>query len=381
MKVLFITTILPIEPKSGGEIVSKLFMNSLEELGYNVEVLGYLRKGENEASLPSNMRLVKNIVIESSSSLVFTLKNLIKSLIRKRPFSSQKFVTPEYIKLIKNIISQKKHQIIIIDHFQMGWVLEYIPNNINIISIGHNIESDLYQQLTNNAQNKVIKLIYEMEAKKMLKLEENIVKRSDRILTLTEANKYRYSELFSHSSDKITSVCIPPYEIPSICNSKENKKWDIGIIGSWTWKSNMQGLEWFIESVYPLLPKDIRIAIAGKGADHLKGKYSNIEYLGYVESANDFMQLSRVIAIPSTLGDGIQIKSIESISLGLPIVATPFALRSIEDLPSYVRVATLPEDFKEELVFAIGSNKSYRNEGLNWSVERRKKFNDILSKL
>ncbi len=43
----------------------------------------------------------------------------------------------------------------------------------------------------------------------------------------------------------------------------EATKYDLTLIGTWTWHPNRIGLEWFLREVKPLLPKDVSIAIAG----------------------------------------------------------------------------------------------------------------------
>lgn len=48
------------------------------------------------------------------------------------------------------------------------------------------------------------------------------------------------------------------------------------------------------------------------------------------------MSKSKVIAIPSISGAGVQIKTLDAITIGRPIIASEFALRGLEDIPSYV---------------------------------------------
>lgn len=373
MKILFLTTILPFKAKSGGEIVSKLFIDNLESLGHSVHVLGYLRKGDTSKDIPENMYLVKKIVIESNSSKLFTIVNLIKSFIKGLCYSSQKYITKEYIRCIKKLLIQDSYEYIIIDHFQMGWILKHLPSNIKIASIAHNVESDLYEQLSQNT-NTIFSYIYKQEARKMRVLEDKLIKISQRVWTLTQDNQKRYIELFAVSNEKLKVICIPPVEIPDILLSTNNTKWDIGIIGTWTWKANMDGLVWFFDEVYPLLRSTITISVAGLGAEFLQGKYKNVSYLGFVESANSFMTESKVIAIPSITGDGIQIKTIQAISLGLNIVASTFALRGIDNLPSYVQEARNPEEFREGLMFTIESQKEHKEEASKWNNNRKKQF-------
>lgn len=378
MKILFLTTILPVKPKSGGEIVTKLFIDNFQKLGHSVDVLGYLRKNDKVVGLPENMHLVKKIIIESSASKLFTVINLTKSIIRGICYSSKKYITKEYIMLVQKCLSLQDYDLIIIDHFQMGWLLDYLPSNISIASIAHNIESDLYQQLSKKTRG-ILSYIYKQEARKMCILEKKLIFRSKNVWTLSKENKKRYIELFSVLPEKLRTACIPPTLDPDENRFSMKSKWDIGIIGTWTWKANMDGLMWFFEKVYPLLPRNITICIAGLGAEFLYNKYNNVKYLGFVDSARFFMNSSRVIAIPSVSGDGIQIKTIESIVLGINIVATKFALRSIDNVPSFVKCADNSIEFSKQLLLMLQSKKDNHIEAKEWSNVRKLRFIESLT--
>jgi hypothetical protein len=381
MKILFLTTILPIKTKGGGEIVSKLFVDNLSSLGYTVDVFGYLRTRDESDALPLNMHLVKKIVIESSASKLFTLVNIIKSYLHRCCFSAQKYITKEYVALLKKHIVQDNYSWIIIDHFQMGWVLDFIPPNMNVISISHNVESDLYVRLSEeNHSNFLFHCVYKREANLMRLLEAKIFKSSQLVWLLTESNKKRYLELFPQiKSEKLKCVCIPPINGIGDKIINRSQEWDIGILGTWSWEANNRGLVWFFEEVYPLLPTSFSIRVAGFGADWLCNKYKNVQYVGFVNDANEFMKSSKVIAIPSITGDGIQIKTIQSIALGQRIVATSFALRGIDSLPSYVSCADNPTDFSQKLVSMLALEKQdYDVEADQWCKNRKKQFfNDI----
>jgi hypothetical protein len=39
--------------------------------------------------------------------------------------------------------------------------------------------------------------------------------------------------------------------------------------------------------------------VAGKGAEWLSGKYPNVDYIGFVPDATEFMKKVRVVAIPT----------------------------------------------------------------------------------
>jgi len=380
VRILFLTTVLPVKARSGGEFVTRLFIEKLNELAHNIDVVGYLRPNES-LSLPNNWYVVKNIPIESNTSKLFTTVNILKSIIAGRCYSVQKFKSRGYIKCVNNLLNIKSYDFIIIDHFQMGWLIDFLPTRIHLLFISHNVESDLYKQLSEDKYgNKFLPILYKREAKLMKELEAKILKRAIAVWVLTETNKLRYKELYPDLEiDRLLPVQIPPLRLP-LNIVKKNKKCDIGLLGTWSWEANMQGLLWFFKKVYPLLPNFISIYVAGVGAERLSGRFDNVQYLGFVDNADNFINDCKVVAIPSIAGDGIQIKTIHTISLGQRVVATSFALRGVEMFPSYVFKADAPTDFAELLLTCV--SEDYRDnveEAKKWCEKRNDLFTSVLS--
>jgi hypothetical protein len=375
MKILFLTTILPVKARTGGEFVSQLFVNSIKSLGYEVDILGYSRINEVCENVPPYMHLAKRIIIESNTSKCFTIINIVKSFFYKRCYSSQKYVTKKYIELLKKNITKNNYSAIIIDHFQMGWVLKYLPKNIKIISISHNVESDLYKQLSEEG-GYFSRVLYQREAYLMQQLENKVFTASQFVWLLTDNNKKRYLKLLPGINEKnLKAVCISSFNKRDGQIVIHEKEGDIGMIGSWTWDANNKGLMWFFKEVYPHLPNSLSIQIAGLGAEWLQDKYNNVRYLGFVDSADDFILKSKVVAIPSIAGNGIQTKTIHAISLGQNIVATPFAVRGIDNLPSYIRLAAKPTEFASMLVSSIAEKKNnHCEEAKQWNETRNAQF-------
>jgi polysaccharide biosynthesis protein PslH len=144
------------------------------------------------------------------------------------------------------------------------------------------------------------------------------------------------------------------------------------LLGTWTWQPNQEGLQWFFECVYPRLPTSISIQVAGKGADWLQNRYPNVRYCGFVPDAQAFIAQAKVMAIPVVSGGGIQIKTLEAISSGVSIVATPTALRGITDYPRSVKVASAPQEFADRAIELISqpTTDHQRRDAMVWSQKR-----------
>jgi hypothetical protein len=154
------------------------------------------------------------------------------------------------------------------------------------------------------------------------------------------------------------------------------KSCDVALIGNWSWRANRDALEWFLQKVYPRLPQQISIQVAGKDAQWVTSYGPNLVHCGFVPSAQAFLAQARVIAIPTQSGGGIQIKTLDAIASGSRIVATPIALRGIDDVPTTVTVADGAEAFAQSIAAAVHAEQDevQSTEASRWSVQRRRNF-------
>ena len=84
---------------------------------------------------------------------------------------------------------------------------------------------------------------------------------------------------------------------------------------------------------------------------------SNVRFAGRVDDAQAFVRASRVIALATKGGTGVQLKTIETFEEGLPAVATTAALRGVDRLPENVRVADDAAGFAAALCESVGGER------------------------
>ena len=295
------------------------------------------------------------------------------SFLINQPYSSAKYYSHKYINKVKELIALQQFDAVIIDHAQLGWLARIVAPKHRLIVNTHNIEHQIYLNYVKGDGNPLLKIIYKREAFLIKKMEDDLAQIAQEVWTLTSKDCQYFSEV--KSTGKVRFFAIPS-SIEAEVKVKIIKNFDVGLIGSWTWKANAEGLMWFFEQVYPLLPQEISIRVAGKGADWLLNKYPNVKYCGFVPDAQEFMTEAKVVAIPSISGAGIQIKTLDAIASGATIIATPFALRGLTDYPSCVQQAATPQEFSDrirELVNLTPANNSSQ-EAIVWSKNRQQQF-------
>lgn len=378
MNILFLTTIIMSKNCNGGEVASQCFVDAIKALGHGVTVVGYLRKGDKFVHDKKETIVVDERYTETNKSKLFAFQWLLLSLWKGLPYSTAKYFSYTYIRLIRTLVSNYKYDLVVIDHAQLAWIHKFFPKRTKIVMIAHNVEHVMYEELSRKASNPLSKLLYQREANLIRRQEEYLSVSAEQVWTLTDYDNKYFSQLTGISRTKTFGIA-PSSTQPQ--NKLVSKSFDIGILGSWSWKANIEALEWFIQNVYPYLPINLSIHVAGKGADWLRDKYPNIYYRGVVPDAQEFMAQAKVVVIPTQSGGGIQIKTLDAIASGSQIVATPVALRGISQPPSTVKLATHPKEFADLIVSAIYSEDAETaiEEAKKWYYTRKKQFCSLIA--
>ncbi len=377
MNILFLTTILLSKNRNGGEVASQCFIDSLREGGHEVKVVGYLRKGDIFEHNSQNTIVVEERYTETSKNKVYPLIWFILSILLNLPYSAAKYYSSKYKQIVKQLLATDKYDLVIIDHSQLSWLKNVVNSQTKLIFVAHNIEHENYQENSRNASNLVAKSVYQREATLMAKQENKLAMKAEQVWTLTHYDAKYFAKFKSTNQVKVFSLPPSKGKLP---NKPPKKQCDIGLLASWSWQANREALQWFLDKVYPLLPTDFSIQVAGKGAEWLKEKYPQINYLGVVPDAQEFMAQAKVFAIPTLSGGGIQIKTLDALASGSAIVATPVALRGIEKLPATVKVAQNPEEFAHCLKTVVTSPTSNQDfaKSRHWYHQRQEQFDTEL---
>jgi polysaccharide biosynthesis protein PslH len=374
MNILFLTTVLPSKKRNGGEIGSSCFIDGLIHNGHQVLILGYTPKGSNYQPKTNEISIGERY-IETELAKYYPLIWMASSYFSGLPYSAQKYYSKAYVAKATEVVATGHYDVVIIDHAQLAW-LDRIPwpKGTKVILNSHNIEQDIYQAQVKKATNPILKQIYQREAKLVKAMEDRLAAKADGVWTVTTTDAAYFATVTSRDRSKVFSL---PGNVMDLADRVTTPSYDIGMLGTWTWQPNKEGLEWFFEFVYPHLPPTLSIHIAGKGADWIENRYPNVKYCGFVPDPQAFLAEAKVIAIPSLGGGGIQLKTIKAIASGASIIATPEALRGINDCPPFVSIADTPADFARQLTELAASTtiRDNRQEGIEWAQQRRARFN------
>lgn len=132
------------------------------------------------------------------------------------------------------------------------------------------------------------------------------------------------------------------------------RKWDVFFIG-YNNPYNVDGLEWFLDKVYPHLDKKMNILLAGSATDCITKSYNNITVTRFIPDLEEVYKDVKVAICPMFSGTGMKIKVVESMSKGIPVVCNE---RGVDGFPDKTVTGCLVTQDAKEFAYYINDLKS-----------------------
>ncbi|WP_299866132.1 glycosyltransferase [uncultured Hoeflea sp.] len=348
MHFVFISSLVPVAaPASGYDIANRVIVDALRLIGHKVSVIGFLAPGHEPSAVDDTRLLGRLEVTNARVSALQKLLWLKDAFVHKEPVSVAKMhaATPADIRAALGGFGAVDG--LILNSVQLPGAFLDIFRAYPHVFVAHNVEARSAAENANLAGSAITRYLYARDARLLARLEAELCASARHVFTLAEADREGLGVgARSTALPLVTSVTPPDPPKPG------GKIYDAGLIGSWSWASNRAGLDWFLGEVAPRLPADISIAVAGGGADPAAAS-ANVDCLGRVPDAREFVRSCRVIPLIARTGTGVQLKTIETFELGLPAVATSVALRGISHIPQNCVTADKAEEFATALTGQI----------------------------
>lgn len=276
-------------------------------------------------------------------------------------------------KFIKNLISSKKYQYIVCRYF--GPYLKAGCNKLHSVILDFDdLPLSKYSTKSGTVCQKIKNRILLLSTKRKI---FNKINKSTFILSPNESEnkyfkKFNFTYLPNIPLDSINQGYCKTY------NTNSTKP-IILTVGSMNYAPNIKGVFFFVEKVLPFILHEYPEAeywIVGHGmSSEEKEKlesYNGVKVLGFISDLKGIYSLAWFSVIPIFEGGGSNIKTVESIFYGKPVLATPYASRGYNfisrediilanDLNSF-KAAALELIKNEPLRKVLVSNSSKRAE-------------------
>lgn len=367
MKILILAHKMPYPPKDGGSIVTLNYAKEFARLGCDVTILAmntYKRKFDVE-KIPDELRkMIKFYAVDVDTKIkpLYFFVNLFQDVTYHiwRYGSSEKFKN-----LLIQILRNNKFDIVQIEGLYLAPYLKVIRENstAKVILRSHNVEHEIIERYAEWERSFFKKHWLLIQSKRLRKYEFKVLNQFDGIVAITE----RDANIFRENGCKIPIHVAPAgIEVENYKPDFENIDLNsLFFIGALDWFPNQQGLEWFLKNVWLNVHKrfpDLKFYIAGRNP-HLwrfstrVKEFPNVELVGEVEDAREFMKSKGIMIVPILSGGGIRVKIIEAIAMGKIVVTTAIGAEGIPNCEA-ILIANTHDEFIEQIIFALKKLKN-----------------------
>jgi glycosyltransferase involved in cell wall biosynthesis len=354
MRILQIAPQIPYPLDDGGRIGIYGITNYLHQRGNKIDFAVYRK----HCDYNSSFNALKNICtphilnVQTDNNIPKALINLLSPI----PYNIAKFIRKEMQEFLVWFLKNYEVDIVHVDHAHMGWTIDIIKNikDVPVVLREHNVEMRIMKRFAEHDSNPFLRTYALLQYKKFLKYEPMICGKFDNCIMITREDE---NEIL-HYNPKIKTSVIPAGIDPELLKftSKETIPFSLFHIGSLKWLPNLDGLNWFLDEVFPKVINkipNVKLFIYGKGSENLRINSllkNNIIVRGYVEDIFSEISDKQVAIVPLRVGGGMRIKIIELMALGKSIISTTIGKEGIDVIDNeHILIADNKEDFVNKI--------------------------------
>lgn len=364
MKILQLCHKPPFPLLDGGCIAMNNIATGLIKQGHEVKVVAISTPKHPVKDLDDFKTYREQTNFESVFvDTTITVMGLIKSFFKNESYHINRFDNKQVHLKIIDILTHDSFDIVQIETIFMAPYIDTIRtySKAKIVVRLHNIEHQIWQRLVQNETHFVKRMTLKWLSSTLKKYELSIFKKIDAFMAISSVDYQFFNEKNPYSKGAIVPFGIDiedyqaddhyfPTDIPELFH-----------IGSMNWLPNIEGIDWFIEEVWPLILEQypsITFTIAGRNIPNrfYTNNSQNLNIIGEVEDAKEFMLSKDIMIVPLLSGSGIRIKIIEGMALGKTIITTSIGAEGL-DINDGVNIfiANTPQEFLEKIMQCVNS--------------------------
>lgn len=346
-KVLFVTYDFPYPTNTGGK---NRAYHMLKYSGRDIKkyIFSFVRDDAWRDSVVEMDKIGVEVVGTKYRRKVYDVNNIM-GLIGGRSIFKTLYFSEQVLDGIAKIIREKEIDIV---HYESFYTAFYISDKIRNLGAKQifgteNIEYLLYGEYAKKA-NFLIKPLFNLQVDKIKEEETSLFKKADLCIAVSDVDANVIKEYVDECELIRNGVDIDNFKF----NLPEKKKGTrILFVGNFTYFPNVDAINYFYNSIFKELSKEITLTIIGKKANNLKlGDDSRIVIREFVPKIQDEYKNADIMVAPIRLGGGTNFKVLEAMAAGCPVVSLPNRLEGL-DLSNNKHIVIANEnEFGEKLV-------------------------------
>lgn len=243
----------------------------------------------------------------------------------------------------------------------------------------HNVESMIWKRRVEHASGLPQKVYLQMQARRMLAYEGLVCRSVKNVIAVSTIDAEMMRSLYGAKRvDAVPTGVDVDYFAPPPAPAPAT---DLTFVGSMDWTPNIDGIDWFIRDVLPLIREKkpgCRLAIVGrKPPEHLMKLAQSdpaITVTGTVPDVRPYLWGSSVSIVPLRIGGGTRLKIYEAMAARAPVIATTIGAEGLDIQDGEnILLADSPQNFSDRcLALLADASERARLAGNAWNMVNSK---------
>ncbi len=352
MEILFVSHRFPYPPKDGAKIRAFYVIKHLAEAGHRVTVASMVRSREEEEEVSGLKPYATEILVDRVRQPLAILE-MVRRLPTRSPSSMGFFWSKRLADRIERALASKRYDLIFVYCSSVAQYVDRAPGVPMILDFG---DMDSQKWLAYGSFKPFpLSLGYYLEGLKLQLAEAELARRFDTCLATTAAEIRTldgyltgcHTDWFANGVDaERYQPSHAPYDPDMLC-----------FVGRMDYYPNEKAMVDFCRDV---LPEIQRVRPATKltivGAEPSRrvrdlAEHSGVTVTGSVPEVQPYVARAALTVAPLTIARGTQNKILESMAMGVPVVASPLSAGGVDaDPEAHLLVADRPAEWSAQVL-------------------------------
>ena len=273
----------------------------------------------------------------SDSNLLASGFDYLRRLSSPAPYAVTKFTSRRVQSKIETVLSGDRFDVAVCDFLAASLNFPAVLQAPTVL-FQHNVESSLWKRQARHEPNLLKRMIFKLEAAKMLRYERAAVGRFHHVIAVSENDLELMSAMTDASRISVvpTGVDLQHYRVARERTETANRSEPLIIfVGSMDWEANIDAVDYFFREVWPAVKQAVpgaRFRIVGRNPHPRVQKLAggSIEVTGTVASVIEHYREATVNIVPLRIGGGTRLKIYEAMAMGKATVSTSIGAEGLE---------------------------------------------------
>ncbi len=366
MKILQLCKKFPYPLRDGESLAVTYLAKALDSLENEITLLAM-----NTTKHPVKVGKVRSLLNHYKEVYHTRLDNEVRplhaflNLFSSDSYNISRFDNFQFRSKLKAILKKNKYDLIQLESLYLTPYIDDIRqySDATIALRAHNVEHEIWERMAENEVVAIRRWYLDYSARKLKKYEVERLGLVDLLLPISKIDEEKFRRL-GYQGPSLTlpiGLDLEKFQYQKVGHSEPLS---VSFIGSLDWMPNIEGLNWFLEQVWPqisLIFPGLKLHVAGRNSpEWLKSvELKNVEIVGEVDDSSEFLRQHAITVVPLLSGSGMRAKIVEAMSLGRIVISTSLGLEGITARDRQeVLVANTVEDFIRQFRFCYQSREA-----------------------